>query len=189
MNKGQNKKNIGISARRFSLLEIYHDIIDEVFDFERVEKYKLNANYEGWEFESIINNTRVPVYIYIQDADINRFDISSKLAKAKVVVNFGFEIGDSRTSSQYIKSSYKDYIRILATVGTALTEYISKKHPDIVTFFSESKHGGTAIDSQKDNVYFKGLDRNKPSGYEIDSIYDKIDRKLGIMLYNKALNR
>jgi hypothetical protein len=188
MNKGQyNKSNNGISARRFSLLEIYRDIIDEVFDFDSVDKYKLKSNVEGWEFNANINGELIPIYIYVQDTNIDRFSIAPKFRKVKLISNFGFEIGESRMTSQYAKSSYKDYIKILATVDEALDEYISKIHPEIITFFSESKHGGQAADSQKDNVYFKAIDRNKPSGYEIDTIFDKVDKKLGIMLYRKDI--
>lgn len=185
MNKGQYKKDFGLSRRRISLFEIYQEIIDEVFDFNNVKKYKLVPNHEGWEFDAIVNNEQIPVYIYIQDVNINRFDVPVKFRIAKSVVNFGFEIGKSRTTSQYAKSTYKDYIKILATVGQALDEYISSQHPEIITFFSESKHGGTAIDSQKDDVYFKAIDRNLPSGYEIDTIFDTIDKKVGMMLYRR----
>lgn len=184
--QGQYNKNTnGLIARRMSLLELYREIVDEVFDFNNVQTYKLKPTFEGWEFQSIINGMEIPVYIYIQDTTIDRFDVPTKLRSAKNVVNFGFEIGNARISSQYTKSTYKDYIKILATVGEALDEYISIKHPDIVTFFSENKHGGQSVDSQKDNVYFKAIDRNKPSGYEVENVFDVVDKKLGIMIYKK----
>lgn len=186
MNKGQYNKNTnGLIARRMSLLELYREIVDEVFDFNNVQTYKLKPTFEGWEFQSIINGTEIPVYIYIQDTTIDRFDVPTKLRSAKNVVNFGFEIGNARISSQYTKSTYKDYIKILATVGEALDEYISIKHPDIVTFFSENKHGGQSVDSQQDNVYFKAIDMNKSSGYEVENVFDVVDKKLGIMIYKK----
>lgn len=175
--------NIGLSRRRISLMELYQEIIDEVFDFKNIEPYELENTHEGWKFDAVLKDELVPVYVYIQPVNIERFRLPSKFKKTSDVVNFGFEIGESRTTSQYEKTTYRDYIRILATVFLALNQYISKKKPDIVTFFSESKHGGNAVDVQKDDVYFKAIDRNKPSNYGVESIFDVIDKKLGTMLY------
>lgn len=189
INKGHYDTPVGLGRRRFSLLEIYMEIIDEAFDFERIKKYPLKSNSEGWEFEAKINDEIVTIYIYVEQANLNRFKLTPKMKSEAPpdasVYNFGFEIGENRKNDQYAKTTYKDYIKILATVGTALTKLISSKHPDYVTFFSESKHGGIVSDTQKDDVYFKAIDKNKPSNYELTTIVDGVDGKFGLMLYRK----
>lgn len=189
INKRNRQYHIGVGRRRFSLLEIYHNIIDEVFDFETINKYELSSTSDSWKFEADINGDIVPVFVYVEPTEIQRFDISpnimDRFRNNVRIFNFGFEIGDSKISSQYTKTTYKYYIRILATVGNALNKFIESTNPDIITFFSESKRGGNSVDIQKDDVYFKAMDRNKPAGYEIESISDRIDHKPGIMLYKR----
>lgn len=175
--------DMGLSRRRISLMELYNEVIAEVFDFKNIEPYDLVDTHEGWKFDAILKDKTVPVYVYIQPVNVTRFDLPTKFKAATDVVNFGFEIGESRTTSQYEKTTYRDYVKVLATVFVALNGYIDKKKPNIITFFSESKHGGNAVDVQKDDVYFTAIDRNKPSGYEVESIFDTIDKKLGTMLY------
>lgn len=178
-----------MDRRRFSLLELYLQIIEESFDFNNVKKYKLIPNNEEWEFEAILNTERIKVFIYVEFARFGRFKISQQALKSignnPQIYNFGFEIGEERKSDQYAKATYKDYIRIIATVFSALDKFISSKKPELITFFSQSKHGGTNVDLQKDDVYFKVLDKNKPLNYELDKIIDNVDKKSGIVLFKK----
>lgn len=189
INEGRYKTDVGLQRRRFSLIEIYMKIIDEAFDFKNINSYKLIANSEGWEFNAEIAGDIVPVYIYFERSDSSRFKSSPKMQpmidNSVIAYNFGFEIGSDRRSDQYSKTNFKDYIKIIATVGNALKELIKKYHPELVVFFSESKYGGIKVDPQKDDIYFSALDRNKPDGYEIDKIRDSVDGKIGLMLYRK----
>lgn len=191
INEGHYKHDVSLQRRRFSLLEIYLKIIEESFDFNNIESYKLIPNHEGWEFSAKIGDDVVKVYIYVQPARFGRFELDPKLKKElgplSEIFNFGFEIGEKKTTDQYAKTTFKDYIRIVATVFQSLLEFIGKNNPNIITFFSESKHGGNEVDLQKDDIYFKVLDKNKPTNYELGKIFDSVDKKTGIMLYRKKL--
>lgn len=190
INQGFYKKHVGLGRRRFSLSELYRQIIDEALDFSKVkDKYELRPNSEGWEFDAEINEELVIVYVYYEKSRFGRFSMSPKI-KSELdlngeVYNFGFEIGEDRDSNQYAKTSYRDYFRLLATVGDALNKFIQNKKPTIITFFSNSKHGGLAADIQKDDIYFTALERNKPNNYELVSTTDTNDGKKGLMLYRK----
>lgn len=184
MNESHYKVDVGLKRRRFSLWEIYNAVLDEVFDFNRVDIYNLKDRHDGWEFEAEINGELVTVYIYVEEASSERFKMIDKFNGATEIFNFGFEVGQDRITKQYAKTNYRDYLRIIATVGNALTNFIHHKTPDIVTLFSESKHGGTGVDVQKDDVYFSALNRNKIAGYDLESVRDIVDSKNGIMLYN-----
>lgn len=180
---------MSLQRRRFSLIEIYHQIVEEAFDFYNNDIYKLKSNDEGWEFDAVLAGELEKVYIYFEPVRYTRIKISPKIEKMfnskSRVYNFGFEISELRDGNQYKKTSYRDYIKILATVGEALTEFINEKNPDIITFFSESKHGGKSSDIQKDDIYFKAIDRNTPTGYILDKVKDMNDNKIGLMLYRK----
>lgn len=180
---------MSLHRRRFSLLEIYNEIISEIFDFSKIKKYEYRKNNEGWEFDATIEDEIVTIYVYVERTNLQRFTfspiISKKFGNQSKIYNFGFEIGELKISSQYTKTSFADYIRILATVGEILQEFISMIQPDIITFFSGSKKGGKMADPQKDDIYFKAIDSNIPAGYELESIKDKIDNKYGLMLYQK----
>lgn len=189
INQGHYKTHVGVGRRRFSLYEIYQDVISEIFDFDQIKKYPLRSNSEGWEFNAKINGELVIVYIYLEKTRFDRFSFSpkhqSEIDYNGEIFNFGFEISEGRKSGQYAKTTFKDYIKILATVGDALNQFIRKKKPEIITFFSESKHGGLIADTQKDDIYFKALDNNKPADYEIENTNDTNDGKHGIMLFRK----
>jgi hypothetical protein len=178
---------ISLQRRRFSLMEIYNEIIEEAFDFDNIATYKLNPNDEGWEFDAVLDTEIEKIYIYFEPVRYSRIKIAPKIEKMfnydLDVYNFGFEISELRVGNQFKKTSYRDYIKILATVGSALNKFINEKSPDIITFFSESKHGGKASDIQKDDIYFKAIDRNTPNGYALDKVKDIIDNKIGLMLY------
>ena len=181
-----DNENKGLGRMRISLFEIYQEIIDEVLDFNNIKTYPLITNHEGYEFEAELSDgSYVDVYIYAERTRIGRFEVAYKFKNAENVVNFGFEIGPNRLNSQLSKNSYKTYIRIIATVGKALTKFINQNKPDIITLFSDIKHGGKAIDPQKDNIYFAALEKNPINGYEMESVYDSVDHKKGIMLYSK----
>jgi len=190
INEGYYKTHVGLARRYFSLGELHCQIIDEALNFSTIKnKYKRRTNHEGWDFDAEINDELVTVYIYFETSRLDRFSLSPKL-KTEIdttgkVFNFGFEIGNDRDTNQYTKTTYRDYIRILATVGDALYDLINKEHPTIVTFFSNSKHGGVSVDIQKDDIYFNTLERNKPNNYELTSTTDTVDGKHGLLLYRK----
>ena len=189
INTGSRKELVGIKRRSFSLTEMYHQIIEEIFDFKNVDKYKLSPTSEGWKFQAEINGNNVVVWIYVEEAEIGDFEVfpkgSNQFDNDTDVYNFGFEIGEEKIPTQYMKTTYKDYIKVLATVGDALLKFIKEKDPEIITFFSQSKHGGTGVDIQKDDIYFKALDRNKPLGYELNTIRHIPTNRMGLMLYKK----
>lgn len=182
-------EHIGLKRRRFSLYELYTQVVLESLDFKNIETYKCVDTYDGWKFDASINDEIVPVFIYVEEANVERFSIPPVLSNIKTVFNFGFEIGTKKLGSQYAKTGMSDYIKILATVGKILSEFVAKKRPDAVTFFSESKRGGQSADTQKDNIYFVALDRNTPPGYEIENTSDKVSGKPGIMLFRKGVRK
>jgi len=174
-----------MKRRKFNLRELYDEIFMEALDFKNIQTYPLKYNHEGCEFDAELNSAEsTVVYVYVEETDnIDRFVIPWRLKNSKTVANFGFEISAGRISTQLAKIEYKYYIRILATVGKYMNEYISKKSPDLVTFFSAEKSGESGIDPQKDNIYFLSLEKNTPVGYRLEKIYDNIDKKEGIVLY------
>lgn len=182
-----NNENKSYSRMRQSLWEIYSEIINEVLNFKNVRTCEIELTSEGWKFDAPIGNEIVTVWVYTESAPITDFKMNYKFPNTSKVFNFGFEIGSARATNQYQKTGFKDYIRILATVGKAFMQFISNDNPDIVTFFSDSKHSGHNPDPQKDNIYYAALENNLPNGYEIgDVFYDKTNKK-GILLYKKTL--
>lgn len=190
INQGYYKNHVGLGRRRLSLTELYRQIIDESLNFSNVKnKYKLRPNHEGWDFDAKINDEYIIIYVYVEETRFSRFTLSPKV-KSEInldgkVFNFGFEIGEDRDSNQYNKTTYRDYFKILATVGDALNNVIQNEHPSIITFFSNSKHGGAPADIQKDDIYFNALERNKPNNYELTQTTDTVDNKKGLLLYRK----
>lgn len=178
-----DKSDVSLSRRRFSLWEIYNQIIDEALIIDPRQAKKLTPTSDGWKFDIQIKDEIIPVFIYIETASIDRFFVADKFKTAQEVVNFGFEMGEERDTNQKTKTDYKNYKTIFSTVGTALQELIQNKQPEIVTFFSDSKHGGHAADPQKDDIYLALLERNTISGYELGDIKEKQSSKKGIMLY------
>lgn len=174
-----------MKRRRFNLRELYDEIFMEALDFKNIQTYPLKYNHEGCEFDAELSSTEsTEVYVYVEETEgTDRFVLPWRLKSAKSVVNFGFEISTGRITTQLAKIEYKYYIRILATVGKYLTEYINTKKPDLVTFFSDNKSGEKGIDPQKDDIYFMSLEKNTPFGYRLDKIYDNSRKKEGIVLY------
>lgn len=184
INKSFHPTDVGLKRREFSLWGIYNEILVELFDFKNIEPYEITPTHEGWKFKAVLREEEVDVFIYAEEARVGRFKVPEYLEEAEIAYNFGFEISELRVSSQYKKTTYRDYIRILATVGEALKKFISLKKPDIVSLFSESKHSGVGVDVQKDDTYFSALKQNKIAGYELESVFDMVDSKKGLILYN-----
>lgn len=182
-----NNENKSYSRMRISLWEIYSEIINEVLNFKNVWTYNLELTSEGWKFDAPIGSETVTVWVYTETAPITDFKMNYKFPETSKVFNFGFEIGSNRATNQYQKTDFKDYIRILATVGKAFMQFISNDNPDIVTFFSDSKHSGHNPDPQKDNIYYAALENNLPNGYEIGDVFYNKTSKKGILLYKNAL--
>lgn len=181
--------NNNLRKLRISLWEIYNQIIDESLEFNSNDIYKTVPNFEGCEFDANLNGETVKVFVYVEQANIDRFLLSQKFQNKNIdVANFGFEVGElERNNAQYKKSNYKDYIKIIRTVGHALQKFITANKPDIVTFFSQSKHGGNEADIQKDRIYLAALERNRFNGYELDDVIEKTTNKHGVMLYKTSL--
>lgn len=182
-------EHIGLKRRRFSLYELYREILAESFDFKNIKTYKYTDTHDGWKFDAELNGEVVVVYVYVEETVVDRFNIPPILSNIKTIFNFGFEIGAGRIGNQYTKTKIAEYFRVLATVGKILNEFIEKVQPDAITFFSDNKHGGHSADTQKDNIYFAALDRNTPNGYEIENTSDNVVGKHGIMLFRKGVRK
>lgn len=181
-----NNRNKSSGRMIMSLTEIYADIIAEVLNFDNVSTYPVERTSEGWKFLANIGYEEVDIWVYIEPSKTQDFKMDYRFPVDSQIVNFGFEIGDQRTTNQYQKTNFKDYIRILATAGKILKTFLLNNKPDIITFFSDSKQSGHNPDPQKDNIYFAALEKNIPPGFNIGDIYYIPTKKKGIALYKSS---
>ena len=72
---------ISLQRRRFSLVEIYNEIIEEAFDFDNIDTYKLKSNEEGWEFDAMLQGEIEKIYIYFEPVRYSRLKIAPKIEK------------------------------------------------------------------------------------------------------------
>lgn len=161
------------------LLELYKDIIHEIFDFENIEIldfHRISNNSYKFEY----NNFEINVIF--QDAKYEDFEFKQKFLKnTNSVVNMSFSVND--VEDQADKTDISILLPIYNTLRYIATEYITTKKPDIVICISTNRYGKFETDSGKDRIYELIMRKYTPPNYGVGQCTFKPANLSGFCLY------
>lgn len=162
-------------------------LLQEVLDYENIKSYQFDKiNEFEFKFKTDDNSE-----IYIQFEEFNESEILEYFRfpetfshKLKSVFNTAFSVDGIETQAKITDLSYT--LPIFKTITQINVEFISKKNPDCVTVFATSRTGD-GIDAVKLRIWKLIATKHRPSGYNLDKCFKRIDSEAGFCLYKNEL--
>ena len=171
------------------LMNLLYEALNEIGDLQNITPYEYKKiNSLNYIFYANINGEKVNVKVWFENIEyaipylkVNSQIYNNNLKKYSQdgIYNMGFSV--NQETSQYGKTSLREYFPILKTISNIAFEFIDNRDPFAITVFGEDKKGTGGIDPQKTLLYFKLLSSNLPKKYRLDNI--EYQSKKGYIIY------
>ena len=176
-----------MKSDKLKLLEIINEEINEIMDFNNIDSFNYNFHdtNDGLVGKFSLENGEI-IEVFAQQIPSSVISMPPVFNNTEFAVNFVYSING--ISSQYKKTIFSEFIKILKTVALIFKDYLNVRNNDsIYTLYSESKTGLELNDKQKQELYKLILSKQLPKNYRIgDGLYMN---HIPVIIFQKLKNR